>query len=145
MEAAAATRDESRPTLVEAAAIAVVISTALNALGVFTEVEIHWVNLLVGFLMASVAAAIVFGWFVRRASRPSARGWPTGLVFAVLALITVPAFWSGLPPVFGVAAIYLGRRAWRAGSRMGIAVSLLGAVAIVLDAGAYATDVATRV
>jgi len=83
MEAAAATRDESRPTLVEAAAIAVVISTALNALGVFTEVEIHWVNLLVGFLMASVAAAIVFGWFVRRASRPSARGWPTGLVFAV--------------------------------------------------------------
>jgi hypothetical protein len=145
METAVATREEQRPTLPEAAAIAVAISTALNALGVFTEVAIHWVNLLIGFLTAALAAAIVFGWFVRRATRPSARAWPTALVFALLALITVPAFWSGLPPVFGIAAIYLGRRAHRAGSWAGLAAALLGGLAIVLDAAAYATDVATRI
>ena len=99
MEAAsAAPVAEKRPTLREAAAIAVAISTVLNALGVFTEEAIHWLNLFIGFLTAAVAAAIVFGWFVRRASRLAARTWPTALVFAVLALLTVPVFWSGLPP-----------------------------------------------
>jgi hypothetical protein len=140
--ASAAQVAEGRPTLVEAAAIGVAISTVLNALGVFTEEAIHWLNLLIGFLIAAVAAAVVFGWFVRRASRPGARAWPTALVFAVLALITVPAFWSGLPPVFAVAAIYLGRRA---ASRAGIAAIALGALALVADVGAYATDIAGRV
>jgi hypothetical protein len=62
MEAASAAQvAERRPTLVEAAAIAVAISPLLNALGVFTEEAIHWLNLVVGFLTAAVAAAIVFG------------------------------------------------------------------------------------
>jgi hypothetical protein len=140
--ASAAQVGEGRPTLLEAATIGVAISTVLNALGVFTEEAIHWLNLLIGFLIAAVAAAVVFGWFVRRASRPGARAWPTALVFAVLALITVPAFWSGLPPVFAVAAIYLGRRA---ASRAGVAAIALGALALVADVGAYATDIAGRV
>jgi hypothetical protein len=142
MEAASAVQVERRPTLVEAAVIAVAISTLLNALGVFTEDAIHWLNLVIGFLIAAVAAAVVFGWFVRRACRPGARAWPTALVFAVLALITVPAFWSGLPPVFAVAAIYLGRRAV---NRAGLAATVVGAVALLADAGAYATDIAGRV
>ena len=142
MEAATAVQVERRPTLVEAAAIAVAISTLLNALGVFTEDAIHWLNLVIGFLIAAVAAAVVFGWFVRRACRPGARAWPTALVFAVLALITVPAFWSGLPPVFAVAAIYLGRRA---ANRAGLAAIVVGALALLADVGAYATDIAGRV
>lgn len=142
MEAATSARVPERPTLVEAAAIAVAISTVLNAVGVFTEEAIHWLNLFVGFLIAAVAAAIVFGWFARRASRPEARGWPTALVFGLLALITLPAFWSGLPPVFAVAAMYLGRRA---GGREGVAAIVLGAVALVLDLVLYAGDVASRV
>jgi len=133
---------EHRPTLWKAAAIAVAISTVLNALGVFTEDAIHWLNLVIGFLIAAVAAGIVFGWFVRRACRPAARAWPAALVFAALALITVPAFWSGLPPVFGVAAIYLGRRS---ASRPGLAAIVIGAVALVADIGAYATDIASRI
>jgi CDP-diglyceride synthetase len=140
--ATAAEAPEQRPTLFEAAAIAVAISTVLNAFGVFTEDAIHWLNLFVGFLIAAAAALIVFGWFVRRSSRPGARAWPAAIVFAVLALITVPAFWSGLPPVFGVAAIYLGRRSR---SRGGIAAIALGALALVADIGAYATDIAGRV
>jgi hypothetical protein len=131
-----------RPSLLESAAIAVAISTVLNALGVFTEEAIHWLNLVIGFLVAVVAAAIVFGWFVRRASRPGARAWPTALVFAVLALITVPAFWSGLPPVFAVAAIYLGRRS---GGRAGLAAIVIGAIALIADVAAYGTDIASRI
>jgi hypothetical protein len=142
MEAASAVQVERRPTLVEAAVIAVAISTLLNALGVFTEDAIHWLNLVIGFLIAAVAAAVVFGWFVRRACRPGVRAWPTALVFAVLALITVPAFWSGFSPVFAVAAIYLGRRA---ASRAGLAAIVVGALALLADAGAYATDIAGRV
>jgi hypothetical protein len=142
VEAAAAVQGaEKRPTLVEAAAIAVAISTVLNALGVFTEEAIHWLNLFIGFLSATAAALIVFGWFVRRACRPSARAWPTALVFAVLAFLTVPAFWSGLPPVFGVAAIYVGRRA---GGRTGLAAIAIGALAVAADVAAYATDIASR-
>jgi small-conductance mechanosensitive channel len=133
---------ERRPTRFEAAAIGVAISTVLNAPGVFTEDAIHWLNLVIGFVIAAVAAAIVFGWFVRRACRPGARAWPTALVFAVLALITVPAFWSGLPPVFAVAAIYLGRRS---ASHAGLAAIVLGVLAVAGDVGAYATDIAGRV
>jgi len=142
VEAAPVLEESRRPTLLEAAAIAVAISTVLNVLGVFTEEAIHWLNLFIGFLSAAVAAAIVFGWFVRRACRPGKRGWPTGIVLGVLALITVPAFWSGLPPIFGVAAMYLGRQA---SNRPGLAALVLGAVAIVLDVAAYATDIASRV
>jgi hypothetical protein len=140
--AAAAQVADQRPALLAPATIAVAISTALNALGVFTEEAIHWLNLFVGFAGAAAAAAIVFGLFVRRACRPGARTWPTAVVFGVLALLTVPVFWSGLPPVFGVAAIYLGRRA---ASRAGVAAMAIGAVALVADVAAYATDVASRV
>jgi hypothetical protein len=133
--------------VVRAAAAAVLISTVLNALGVFIEDAIHWVNLLIGFAMALVAAALVFGVFVRHAVRTPRRAAWWGLGFAVLALLTVPVFWSGLPPVFGVAAIYLGRVAWRTASprsRVAIAPVVLGAAAILADVGAYATDVASR-
>jgi hypothetical protein len=143
MEATATIRTtQQRPSLLESAAIAVAISTVLNALGVFTEEAIHWLNLVIGFLIAAVAAAIVFGWFARRASRPGGRAWLTALVFATLALITVPAFWSGLPPVFAVAAIHLGRRS---GGRAGVAAIVIGGIALIADIGAYATDIASRI
>jgi hypothetical protein len=100
-----------RPTPLEAAAIAVAVSTVLNALGVFTEEAIHWLNLFIGFLTATVAAAIVFGWFVRRA----------------------------------VAAMYLGRRAQTVARRGGLAAIVVGALALVLDVAAYASDIASRV
>ena len=127
--------------------MAVVISTALNVLGVFTEDAIHWVNLLIGFAVALVAAALVFGVFVRRAARrpPRAAWWGVG--FGVLGLVTVPAFWSGLPPVFGVAAIFLGSVAWTRAEprpRAGIAAVVIGVTAILADVFAYATDVASR-
>ena len=90
---------------------------------------------------------LVFGVFVRRAARrpPRAAWWGVG--FGVLGLVTVPAFWSGLPPVFGVAAIFLGRVAWTRAEprpRAGLAAVVIGVTAILADVFAYATDVASR-
>ena len=133
------------PRLVTAAAVSVALSELLNAAGVFSEEEIHWVNLLLGLVIASVAALVVFGLFARRAARRPASAWRVGLVFGALALLTVPAFWSGLPPVFGGAAVYLGLVSDARGmKRTGLAAVALGALAIVLDITAYASDVASR-
>jgi len=129
--------------------VALAISIALNAVGVFTEEEIHWVNLLIGAAVAALATVIVFGLLVRRAARTPGKAarWGIGLGLAGVAL-AVAAFWSGLPPVFGVAAIYLGRVAWNAArgrlARPAIAAVVVGIVAVVADGVAYATDVASR-
>jgi len=135
----------SRSGLVGAAVVAVALSTTLNAIGVFTEEDIHWLNLLVGCAVALAGAALVLGWFARRAARRPERAWRTGLVCGVIGLLLVAAFWSGLPPIFGAAGIYLGvigRRA--ASSRAGSAAIALGALALAADVAAYATDVASR-
>jgi hypothetical protein len=119
-------RVTSQSGLVGAAVAAVALSTTLNAIGVFTEEDIHWLNLLVGFAVALAGAGLVFGWFSRRAARRPERAWRTGIVC-------------------GAASIYLGVIARRAGSsRAGSAAIALGALALAADVGAYATDVASR-
>jgi hypothetical protein len=131
--------------LVGAAVAAVVLSTTLNAIGVFTEEDIHWLNLLIGFGVALAGAVLVFGWFARRAARRPERAWRTGLACAVVGLLLVAAFWSGLPPVFGAASVYLGVIARRSGATTwGSAAIVLGALALAADVTAYATDVASR-
>src|SRR5215216_4903681 len=62
-------------------------STTLNAIGVFTEEDLHWVDLLVGFAVALAGAALIFGWFSRRAARRPERAWRTGLVCGVIGLL----------------------------------------------------------
>jgi hypothetical protein len=129
--------------VIRAAAVAIAISTTLNAVGVFTEEDIHWVNLFMGFASAVIAAAVVFGVVVRRVMHEPRRAAWWGVVFGALGIVTVVAFWSGLPPVFGVAAIYLGRTV-QTRSYPALAATALGIVALVADVVAYATDVASR-
>lgn len=135
-----------RRELLAAAVAAVALSTTLNVIGVFTEEDIHWLNLLVGFIVAVAGAALIIGWFARRAARRPASAWKTGLVLSVIGLLLVAAFWSGLPPVFGVASIYLGGVARRAGATTaGTSAAALGVLAVAADVAAYATDIASRV
>lgn len=138
------------PRLGPALGAAVAISALLNTAGVFSEEAIHWANWMLGFAFIIVSAAIVFGVFVRRAQRSPARAWRTGLVFGLLGLLTVVAFWSGLPPVFAVAAMYLGSISYMRGERQrakraGMIALSVGALALVLDVVFYAADIATRV
>jgi hypothetical protein len=51
-----------------------------------------------------LVAAAVFGWAIPRSEHPAR----VGLVVGVIGLLSVAAFWSGLPYVLGPAAIVLG-------------------------------------
>jgi len=89
-----------------------------------------------------VVTAAVFGFLVPRAlSRPSAGG--TALALSVVAVaLTVPAFWSGLPLVLGVAGAllgYVGRNA-STGSGKSIAAIVLGALAVIGYLTIYIVD-----
>jgi Na+/proline symporter len=139
----------AQPTLGVVTAIAIIFASVLNTVGVFTEDAIHWTNWLIGFAIIALGAVIVFGWFVRRAARNERKAWRAGLVFGVLGVLTVAAFWSGLPPIFGVAAIYLGAvahgvRTEGPGRWAAVGAMSLGSLALVLDLLAYGSDIASR-
>ena len=72
--------------------------------------------------VCAVLAAVLFGRVLPRAADPVRTAW----ILAALALVTCLAFWSGLPFVLGLGAIY---SASRAGATAPAAV---GALAVVL-------------
>ena len=85
-----------------------------------------------------LVALALFGWAIPRIARPA----HTGLVVGVIALLSVAAFWTGLPYVLGPAAIVLGLRGRaRAETRTPATISVVlgtlataGAIAaVVLD------------
>jgi hypothetical protein len=71
---------------------------------------------------SAVVAAILFGRVLPGTRNLSRAGW----ILAALAIVTCVVFWSGLPFVFGMAAVYSGARSERTGPL------LVGALAVVL-------------
>ncbi len=67
-------------------------------------------------------AAVLFGRVLPNVADPLRAAW----ILAALALVTCVAFWSGLPFVLGMGAVYSGGRAGRT------APAAIGALAIVL-------------
>ena len=65
---------------------------------------------------------MLFGRVLPNADDPARAGW----ILAALALVSCVVFWSGLPFVLGMGAVYSGGRAERSGP------VALGALAIVL-------------
>ncbi len=55
-------------------------------------------------VLSLAVAAILFGWAIPRIERPGR----AGVIIGALALLSVAAFWVGLPFVLGPAAIVLG-------------------------------------
>ena len=72
--------------------------------------------------VTAILAAVLFGRVLPGTEDPARAGW----ILAALALVTCVAFWSGLPFVLGMGAVYSGGRAGHTGP---VAV---GALAIVL-------------
>ena len=72
--------------------------------------------------VCAVLAAVLFGRVLPAAKEPARAAW----ILAALALATCIVFWSGLPFVLGMGAIYSGNRAGRS------APVALGALAILL-------------
>jgi hypothetical protein len=72
--------------------------------------------------VSAVLAAVLFGRVLPQSADPGRAAW----ILAGLALVTCAVFWSGLPFVLGMGAVYSASRADRG------APAALGAVAIVL-------------
>jgi hypothetical protein len=88
----------------------------------------------------ALAALIVFGWLVPRLARREALGVPA-LTLSVLGLLSVLAFWSGLPPTLAAGGALLGW-AGRDGAdrRLCRAAIGVGVLAVAADLAAYLLD-----
>lgn len=88
--------------------------------------------------VAVVLGAIAFGLVVPRVMRGARMsGWALG--FAIVAIVTLAGYWSGLPVVFGAAALLLGTTGRRLRlsdglkARLAMAAMILGGIAILAD------------
>ncbi len=86
---------------------------------------------LVSAAIIVVIAALLFGLVVLRALNPGR----TGLIIALLAVLTLPLIWLGVPFAVAPAAIALGLRAGR--SVAATAAIVIGIVVLLLVTGAY--------
>jgi hypothetical protein len=104
--------------------------SAYAAGAVLTAPEAHETSEIVTVLGgAAVVAAVVYGWVVPRGLSKGAPGTALTLS-AVAALLLLPAFWSMLPLVLGVAGAMLGRACAGHAPKRGYAAIGLGAISV---------------
>jgi hypothetical protein len=129
--------------LVLIAASSYVAAMALMAFGLWgghdTEADALPQFLVLGAVLALVVAG-VFALPVRRGLAHPPAADATLVLGIIGALLVLPAFWSGIPFVLGVAAIALGRAARGSGSSRASAGLILGYVTIAGVAGLYVFD-----
>ena len=113
--------------------IAWLVSVVLTAIGTFLDLTDNdsgdgegdeLVTWLVLIAVLGVITWVVYRyWFTPASAAPVAPN--SALVAGVLALLTVVAFWTGLPAVFGVGAIVLGRRGGGPKATVGTVLAVL--------------------
>ncbi len=113
--------------------------------------QVRTLPYVIGFTL--VMAGLVFGLVVPWAEKRSQglrtnRPAKAGLVSSILGLLTVVAFWSGLPIILGGAGVALGmagqERAAEAGRRrLAMAAIIVGALAVLLGVGSTIWDSTT--
>jgi hypothetical protein len=116
-----------------AVGVAAALATlALLVLVNFVDVEAGESGGTIEFVVTGAVALgallLVFGWYAPRAERPAIGGLTAGL----FGLVSVLAFWSGLPFVLGAAGIALGARGRESNPRAGVAAIVTGVAAIAL-------------
>lgn len=102
----------------------------------------HLGEVVVVLAVIAVATGVVFGLLLPKAlRRPSAGGTALGLSVPAV-LLTLPAFWSGLPLILGVAGAMLGYagRGATSGSGKSIVACALGLLAAVAYLTIYVVD-----
>lgn len=117
------------------------VGAAAVAVGWTTYGAHTWSELITMSALIVVATALVFTLVVRPALARESAG-RKALVLSILAILTVPAFWSGLPLVLGVGGIVVGNagRNARTGSRACTAALILGLVAVAAYLAIYIGD-----
>jgi hypothetical protein len=122
---------------------AVILSLALNALGVYGDGGGDHSSgaflVVTGFI--AVAAVAVFGFVVPRGLTNEA-GAVTALVLSILGLVLVAVFWSGLPPILAAGGALLGWAGRDATRGRGLyrAAIVIGCAALALDVAVYVAD-----
>ena len=98
-----------------------------------------WAEVISMVALIAVVTGVVFGVAVPRSLRGERPGRPALAYAIVAALVSVPAFWTGLPLVLGVAAMILGNagRTARAGAGASIAALVIGALASLFYLAIY--------
>jgi hypothetical protein len=115
--------------------LAVVVAAALAAWGTFSgDGGITEYVLVVA--ISVVAAVIVFGGVLPRTER-SGMYARNGIILSGLAILSVFIFWTGLPPILGIAGLYLGAQQRNS---LGLAAVALGALAVFGDVVIYVVD-----
>lgn len=102
----------------------------------------NWAEVISMVALIAVVTGIVFGFAVPRSLRGERPGRPALAYAIVAALVIVPAFWTGLPLVLGVAAMILGNagRTARTGAGASIAALVLGALASLFYLSIYVME-----
>ena len=123
---------------------AIALATALAATGTWgdTSGDTHGTReFLIVCAIIAVAAAVVFGWVVPRGLQREAAG-AAALTLSILGLITVAAFWSGLPPILAAGGALLGWASRNAERGRGLcrAALVIGALALVADLAVFVFD-----
>lgn len=86
-------------------------------------------EMVISSAILGVVTVGIFGWLLPRQMVTGAPG--TALALSILAaLLTLPAFWSGLPAVLGVAGAMLGNASVSVARRRGLAAVAVGALAV---------------
>jgi hypothetical protein len=108
------------------------VAAAAGLLAYAVSSYFTWTNahdtreIMVSLGLAAVVSLVVFGWFVPVRLTTGAPAAALGFGIAA-ALLAAPAFWSGLPLIFGVAGILLGRAS---SGKRAVAGMVLSALAV---------------
>ncbi len=118
------------------------VATALVS-SVFTFLGAHGPAEYISMIALGVVSAIVvYGWVVPRALAHDAAPKTAMALCVVAAVLTLPAFWTGLPLVLGAAGAivgYAGRGAGK-GSGLSIAAMLIGVLTVLGYLTIYIVD-----
>ena len=118
------------------------IATAVVS-SVFTYLGAHGPSEYVSMLaLGLVTAAVVYGWVAPRALEREAAPKTAMAMSVIAALLTLPAFWTGLPLVLGAAGALVGYAGLGAskGSGLSIAAMLIGALSVLGYLTIYIVD-----
>jgi len=136
------TTASSERTRLRSLVVPIGIATAIVS-SVFTYLGAHDPREYVSMLAVGlVTAAVVYGWVVPRALEQDSAPKAAMTMSAIAALLTLPAFWTGLPLVLGAAGAlvgYAGRGASK-GSGLSIAALLIGALSVLGYLTIYIVD-----
>lgn len=118
------------------------IATAVVS-SVFTYMGAHDPGEYISMIaLGIVSAIVVYGWVVPRALQEDAAPKTATALSVIAALLTLPAFWTGLPLVLGTAGAvvgYAGRGAGK-GSGLSIAAMMIGVLSVLGYLTIYIVD-----